>query len=366
MGRTKRTTLRDVAAAVGFSVNTVSRALTGKDGVGDEVRARVVAEARRLGYTPNILARSLVTGSTKAIGLVITNPSNPLFGELITAIEQLARERGYRLLLATSLDDPQAELESIDSLLQWPVDGLLVVPVGTSREPLAPLRESNVPFVLVYRDIPEADADYVVVDPRLSGYDATAHLLALGHRRIAVLVRDLTVTSISERVAGFRQAMVDAGVAVDESLVLQTPSGPGGHGGPLWSPEGAHDACLRLARLRNRPTAVLATNDYLALGAYSGFAEAGLRIPEDVSIIGCADMFFSRYMVPPLTSLQSQVSELGRAALRLLLDRVERERPPKAAEKIRLRPKLVIRGSTAPPRALAAPNAVALAADGRA
>ncbi|MCQ0012832.1 LacI family DNA-binding transcriptional regulator [Actinomadura madurae] len=174
----RRATLRDIAAALDLSVNTVSRALAGKDAVSPETRERVRAEAERLGYVPNTMARSLVQGNAMTIGLVITNPSNPFYARLISAIEERGRVHGYALMLMVTEDSVENERRVVDELMRWGVDGVLAVPVQHGSDHWERLRKSGTPVVLLNRDLPELDTDLVGVDYYDSARRATEHLVA--------------------------------------------------------------------------------------------------------------------------------------------------------------------------------------------
>jgi LacI family transcriptional regulator len=337
--------LRDIAATLGLSVNSVSRALAGKDSIGEETRARVHAEARRLGYVPNSLARSLVTGATMTLGFVLTNPSNPVYAELITTVEQRARQRGYSLLLATSQDAQDTEVKAVELLLQGRVDGVLMVPVQQASEHLARLPRAGIPLVLINRDLPELGVDFVGSDELRGAYEATDHLIRLGHRRIGLVVEDIPISTMRSRIGGFHQAMADAGLAVAPEEVHMIPSGRVSSGSPLWSPAEAYETARRIAASPDRPTALFVANDLFALGIYRGLAEAGLRIPEDMALVGYSDFFFANYLVPPLTTVHLPIEDVGATALELLLERVSGTSTSNEPKKVLLRPSLIVRDS---------------------
>lgn len=198
----RRATLRDIAAALDLSVNTVSRALAGKDAVSPETRERVRSEAERLGYVPNTMARSLVQGNAMTIGLVITNPSNPFYARLISAIEERGRVHGYALMLMVTEDSVENERRVVDELMRWGVDGVLAVPVQHGSDHWERLRKSGTPVVLLNRDLPELDTDLVGVDYYDSARRATEHLVAGGARDLYLVEEDLDISPVAERVRG--------------------------------------------------------------------------------------------------------------------------------------------------------------------
>ncbi len=220
----RRHTLRDIAAALNLSVNTVSRALSGKDGIGEKTRALVRAEAERVGYVPNSMARSLVTGSAMTFGLVITNPSNPFYAQLISSIELRARAHDYSLLLTVTDESAENEARAAESLLRSSVSGAIVVPVQASADPWRRLGAVGVPTVLLNRDLPDLGYRFVGTDNELGGYRATAHAISRGARSIVVLEEDLPITTIADRIAGYRRAMTEAGLAMPRGSIIRVPT----------------------------------------------------------------------------------------------------------------------------------------------
>jgi LacI family transcriptional regulator len=343
--RVGRVTLRDIADSVGLSVNTVSRALAGKDSVKDSTRAMVQAEADRLGYVPNSMARSLVLGAAMTLGLVITNPSNPLYADLISAIEQRGRVHGYSLLLVATEENVEHERTAARELLRWGVDGAIVVPVQREYEHLRRLISPNMPIVLVNRDVPELGCDFVGIDNTAGVYESTRHLLAQGDRRIWLLEEDLPVSSIAERIKGFTRALATEGLSADDGNIIRVPSLRYESSALPWDPAQAYLLLRELLSRSEPPTAIMVGNDYLALGVYRAVAEAGLRIPEDVRVVGYADHPFSAYLAPPLTTVQLPTADIGEKAVDLLLDRFQRKVHDEP-QKILYPPRLIERASS--------------------
>ncbi len=319
----RRATLRDIATALGLSVNTVSRALGDKDSVSANTRAAVQAEAARIGYVPNTLARSLVLGSAMTLGLVITNPSNPFYAQLISSIELRVRAQGYSLLLLVTDESAENEQRATEALLRSAVDGAVVVPVQAEWDHWRRVRDAGIPLVFVNRDVPELDCDMVGVDYERGSYEATSHLIAGGARRLLVLEEDLPITTTADRVAGFRRAMSDAGLKVvrrhdprrtDEALRLARAALAAGGGVPLRA---------RRADSGDRhPDAIVTGNDYFALGLLRVLAERGLAVPDDVAITGYGDHPYAGYLQTPLTTVRLPAAEVGTTAVDLLLQRL--------------------------------------------
>ncbi|MGC4943196.1 LacI family DNA-binding transcriptional regulator [Kribbella sp. DT2] len=342
----RRATLRDIAGALGLSVNTVSRALADKDSVSAATRAAVRAEAARIGYVPNSLARSLVLGSAMTLGLVITNPSNPFYAQLISSIELGARAQGYSLLLLVTDESAENEQRATEALLRSAVDGAIVVPVQDDWDHWRRVRDSGIPMVFVNRDVPELDCDMVGVDNERGGYEATTHLIAGGARRLLVLEEDLPITTTADRVAGFRRAMADAGLEVSAGSVRAVPTKRYDSLALPWQPEEAYRVASAVLASGERPDGIVTGNDYFALGLLRALAELGLGVPGDVAVTGYGDHPYAGYLQTPLTTVRLPAAEVGTTAVELLLRRI-RERSSDRPRKILIRPELVVRASTA-------------------
>jgi len=345
MTEARRPTLRHIAASLGLSVNTVSRALSGKDDVSEHTRRLIRAEADRIGYVPNSLARSLVLGSAMTLGLVITTPSNPFYAQLIHGIEVRGRRHGYSLLLLVTEESEANEERAVESLLQAAVDGALVVPVQGGADPWHRLDAAGIPRVLVNRDLGGGPHDFVGIDYEQGAFEATTHAVAAGARSVWMLEEDLPITTIAGRIAGFRRAMAEAGLPVPEGSVLSVPTRRHESAALPWQPQESYRIAQDVVARPDRPDAVLVGNDYYALGLYRALAERGLRVPEDMLVLGYGDYPFSGYLAPPLTTVRLPAYEVGAAAVDLLVDRM-RERSQAPGQKRLLTPELVVRESS--------------------
>lgn len=305
-------TLVDIAREAGCSVNTVSRALNNKPDVNPETRVRVLAVAQQLGYVPNVLAKSLVTRKTQTLGLVITDPLYPNYVTLFGAVDDVAGEHAYSVLLSTSKERLDKERKAIGVLMQRRVDGLLVVPVGPDAEHLESLRSRNLPCVLLLRNPSGPRMDFVGSDEVAAGADAVNHLLALGHRRIGFLAEKRGILTVTARLRGYRGALVAAGITPSPEWELTVP----------FSVEGAYQGIKHLLGLSERPTALLLQSDLLAPGVFAAAREAGLRIPDDLALVGSGDHYFSPFLEVPLTTMRRPVANLGAMAVQLLLERI--------------------------------------------
>ncbi len=345
MSVARRATLKDIAETLGLSVNTVSRALAGKDAVSEHTRALIQAEADRLGYVPNAMARSLVVGSAMALGLVITNPSNPFYASLISAIEQGARLHGYSLVLMVSEENPQNEQRAATALQRWGVGGAIVVPVQHGAEHWRRLESAGIPLVLVNRDLPELDCDFVGIDFAAGAYRATCELLDSGVNRLLMLEEDLSVSSVEDRIAGFQRALQERAVA--DHAIVRVPTRRRQSSALPWDPGDAYHLAERLIGELAPGAGIFVGSDYFALGVYRALREARRKIPTDVAVMGFGDHPFAAYLDPPLSSVRLPSAEVGATAMKLLLRRLDRQRGAASSKNVRLAPTLVTRASTA-------------------
>lgn len=344
VGVTRRATLRDIAASLGLSVNTVSRALAGKDAVSARTRARIQAEADRLGYVPNAMARSLVMGSAMALGLVITNPSNPFYARLVSAVEQRCRLHGYSLVLIVTEENVDTEMRAATSLLRWGVDGAIAVPVQHGSEHWRRLAHAGVPLVLVNRDLDDLDCDFVGLDYEGSAHRATCHLLDANAERVLLVEEDLAVSSVDDRVSGYRRALRERGFT--DETIIRVPTRRRGSSTLPWDPADAYAIAQGVVRKLDGGTAILTGSDYFALGIYRALHEASREVPGDVAVMGYGDHPFSAYLNPALSSVRLPAEEIGSTAVDLLLERLAAPREPRAPRRVELEPALVIRDST--------------------
>jgi LacI family transcriptional regulator len=319
----RRPTLRDIGAALNISVNTVSRALRDASDVNPETRARVKAEAARVGYAPNVMARSLKSRAAMTLGLVITNPSNPFYSALISAVEQRGRIFGYSLLLLVTEEDVTSEQQAAQQLLGWGVDGALVVSVQQGASHWERLRDARIPLVLLNRDLPELHGDLVGIDYRGSAYATAQHLLSYQPAEIRLFEEDLAISPVLERIAGFRQALAEHGREVGPETILRVPTRRTGALTLPWGPDEAYHLARDMVADLPTGSALMAGSDYFALGIYRALAEAGRRAPDDVLVAGHGDHPFAAYLSPSLTSAALPAADVGAIAVDLLLERLK-------------------------------------------
>jgi LacI family transcriptional regulator len=330
-------TRRDVAKRAGVSTTVVSYVLNdGPRPVSASARARVEEAIRELGYYRNEVARSLRRQRSSVIGLMIPDVRNPVYAEIACALEGACVQEGYMLLLCNSRRDPVQEGRYVEILRAKRVDGVVVLPTSGPEQLIRPLLEARIPTVVLEHSL--SGVNCLDVANREVGLIGTQHLLGLGHRRIGLIRRIPSSASSSLRFSGYRDALQLAGVALDSRLIVECS-----HGSPA-----GYAAMVELLALGDRPTAVLVHNDVLALGALAAVQAAGLRVPDDISIVGCDDIVSSAYYFPPLTTLHIPKEELGIEAGRLVLQLARDGEGPAPSVRI-LGVRLVERMTTGPP-----------------
>lgn len=305
----KSVTIKDIARESGVNTSTVSRALNNEYGVNQQTREQVLAVADRLGYRPNRVARGLVTGRSHSLALILSDIRNPFFAEVARGAEDAARVANCDLVLCNSDLDAEKQMQYVQSLQEKRVDGILMNSVSAlSREQQAQLAGCGVPIVLLNRSTSTRAFSTVCADNETGGAMAARYLLNLGHRRVAHITGPRQHGNLSDRTRGFVRALESAGHAVDP-LVL--------HGDFNFS--GGTELTLKLLEKCPEVTAIFAGNDVMAFGAVRALLDRGLRIPEDVSLMGFDNIEFSSVIYPPLTTIHQPKYEMGRAAVEILL-----------------------------------------------
>jgi DNA-binding LacI/PurR family transcriptional regulator len=331
-------TIRDVAARAGVSHQTVSRVINHSPRVTEATRQRVLDAIRDLSYVPSPMARGLSTNQTRSIGVVADDVSDHFFARVVAGAEEEARRRGYYLMIG-SVEPDDEEIGYLRLMLERRVEGLILArpSVPLAEADLAAARSAGVPLVAVgsseLSGVPVVD-----VDNRQGGYDATRHLLQEGHRQIATVVGPAGWPSAAARLEGYRQALREAALAEDPELVEHASD---------WGLESGQAAAAVLLERGPAFTAVFAQSDLIALGAIRGLREAGLRIPDDVSVVGYDDLPVAAYVEPALTTVHQPMGEVGARAAGIVLDQIAGGDAP-AAETHLLPTALVVRESVRP------------------
>ncbi|ELY2737990.1 ribose operon transcriptional repressor RbsR [Cronobacter dublinensis] len=327
-------TMKDVARLAGVSTSTVSHVINKDRFVSDAIRVRVEDAVRTLNYAPSALARSLKLNQTRTIGMLITASSNPFYSELVRGVERSCFERGYSLVLCNTEGDEQRMNRNLETLLQKRVDGLLLLCTETHQpSPAIMTRYPAIPTVMMDWSPFDGDSDVIQDNSLLGGDIATRHLIEKGFTRIACVTGPLDKTPARLRLEGYRAAMQRAGLAVPEGYEV---IGDFEFGGGLR-------AMQSLLALPEPPQAVFMGNDAMAVGAYQALYQAGLRIPQDIALVGYDDIELARYMTPPLTTIHQPKDELGELAIDVLIHRMAQ--PELQQQRLQLTPVLMERGS---------------------
>lgn len=331
--------LKDIAQDLGLSVVTVSKVLRDHPDIGEETRKRVLKRMKELNYQPNLAARALITGQTSTIGLVVPDLLHPFFAQIAKEISAEVRKKGYSLFISSSDEDPALEKQEIANLLARRVDVLLVASSQWTVESFRHIEEQKVPYVLLDRQFPGLESNFVGVDDRAVGMLATTHLIEQGCRRIAH-IRGPEVSTAIGRLDGYQAALAAAHASPLPGHIVSLGTS-GDHRGEL----GGYEAAQKLLAHPQRPDGIFCFNDPAALGAMRAILEAGLRIPEDVAVVGCGNLSYSDFLRVPLSSVDQGSKAIGKAAasLALRLTNTKIARRPKSDL---ITPHLVVRASS--------------------
>jgi LacI family transcriptional regulator len=305
-------TIKEVAEKAGVSITTVSHVVNETRYVSDELTEKVYEAMRDLRYRPNIVARSLRSGQTKTIGLILPDISNPFFAEFSRKIEDKGFTFGYNVILCNADEDDAKQQRYIDVLLSKQVDGLIFFSTGYLDTINQTLDRYDIPVVITDREPEGVNSDIVLIDNRMGGYQAARYLLSLGHRRIACISGPSLIRPSAQRVGGYRAALEEAGVDVDEDLIRTG----------TFRFESGEAEMRQLMKLPDPPTAVFTCNDLMALGAMKAVQSAGLRVPEDFSIVGFDNSPLSKMVYPQLTTVSQPVTEMADLTVELLVEKI--------------------------------------------
>ncbi len=328
-------TIKDVALRAGVSVTTVSHVVNDTRHVSPKGRERVEQAIRELGYVPSAVARSLKSNTTSTLGMLIPNSSNPYFAEIVRVVEDRCFGAGYTLVLCNTDDEPRRQSVYLQVLAERRIDGLIVVSTGDDDSLVTQLHGLRIPTVLVDREIADPACDLVETAHMQGGLLAVRHLLSLGHRRIACIGGPAGVNPSEQRIEGWRLALAEAGGAPGADALLW-------RGG--FTSQGGYEAMHAILRTDDPPSAVFVCNDLMAIGALRAAHESGVRVPDEISVVGFDDIELSAYTSPPLTTVAQPKERIGALAVDMLLERVGGRR--RDARKVVLQPELRVRAST--------------------
>ena len=333
--------IRAVAALAKVSIATVSRTINGSPLVSERLSKRVWQAIRQLNYFPNTHARTLVSGRSRLLGIIVENITNPFFPELIQSFEEIAVAHGYEILVSSSNSDPHVLTTCVRRMLERKVEGVAVMTFGEEEPVLDQLVHRNVPIVLAEFKLEDPKASTILLDYSSGIHAAVDHLVSLGHTQIAFLAGPHKLHSAITRENDFRSAMKKAGLTIQKEWIIECDhtlkGGVAGYG--------------HLKQLAGRPTAIVCSNDMTAIGVLRAAYMEGLRVPQDLSVIGLDDIDFAEFTLPPLTTIRLSRADLARAAFEALRQQAEDPNAPNLQREFLVSTSLVVRGSSAAPSA---------------
>jgi LacI family transcriptional regulator len=339
---TERMDIRTIARAANVSIATVSRTINHVPTVNPEIAKRVWQAIDELDYFPNTQARALVSGRSKLFGLIVSEITNPFFPELIQGFEDIAVEHGYEILVSSTNHDPRRMSHCIRRMLERKVDGVAIMTFGIEEPLLDQLAKRNVPLVFIDIGPKRPGISLLKVDYHHGIRQGVQHLASLGHRNIAFISGPATLHSAQSRLTAFSTSLKECGIAPHPEWIVE-----GNH-----TMEGGIAAMERLlaANAKKMPTAVMCSNDMTAIGVLHKLYRAGLRVPDDLSVIGFDDIHITEVTIPPLTTVQMSRFELARAAVTALRAHVENPDDPAPKRDYMIQTDLIVRESTGFPR----------------
>ncbi|EOW0280426.1 TPA: substrate-binding domain-containing protein [Vibrio cholerae] len=327
-------TMKDIARLAGVSTSTVSHVINKSRFVSDEIAERVNNAAQQLNYAPSALARSLKMNRTKTIGMLVTTSTNPFFGEVVKGVERSCYHQGYNLILCNTEGDNQRMKASINTLLQKRVDGLLLMCSTLEGERLDVFdRYPDIPIVVMDWGPILFASDKIQDNSLQGGYMAAKHLIECGHKEIGCITGPLIRHQAQMRYEGYKRALAEAGIAINPDWIVESD----------FECEGGYQAFEKLYQRGKLPCALFVSNDMMAMGVIQAASQRGLRVPDDLSLIGYDDVHIAKFMTPALTTIHQPKYRLGKAAVDTLLYRLEN--PDTTAQVVQLEPTLVVRNS---------------------
>ncbi|EII2376217.1 TPA: substrate-binding domain-containing protein [Vibrio cholerae] len=327
-------TMKDIARLAGVSTSTVSHVINKSRFVSDEIAERVNNAAQQLNYAPSALARSLKMNRTKTIGMLVTTSTNPFFGEVVKGVERSCYHQGYNLILCNTEGDNQRMKASINTLLQKRVDGLLLMCSTLEGERLDVFdRYPDIPIVVMDWGPILFASDKIQDNSLQGGYMAAKHLIECGHKEIGCITGPLIRHQAQMRYEGYKRALAEAGIAINPDWIVESD----------FECEGGYQVFEKLYQRGKLPSALFVSNDMMAMGVIQAASQRGLRVPDDLSLIGYDDVHIAKFMTPALTTIHQPKYRLGKAAVDTLLYRLEN--PDTTAQVVQLEPTLVVRNS---------------------
>ena len=327
-------TIKDVAIKAGVSPATVSRVVRNNGYVSDRTRKKVLAAIKNLEYRPNAIARSMVTKSTSTIGLVVTDITNPFFAQLARGVEDVVWKKGYTLFLANTDEDLDHEQAIVHVMQEKRVDGLIIVPASSTAAPhIHDIIERGIPLVLADRKLKDCEADVVMVNNETGAYQAVSHLLSLNYQRIGMIMDNPEISTNVERSLGYRKALHEAGLPIDESLIQSCH----------YTHQSAYKLVLEMLKQSPAPNALFTANNFMTIGALKAVRELQLKIPEDIALVGFDELDWDGIQNTDMTVVAQPVRDIGREAAHRLISRINNDNSP--TQEIRLKTRFIIRDS---------------------
>lgn len=339
MDKQKKVTIKDVAKLAGVTPAVVSR-ISNNDAtlnIREETRTKVLRAINELNYKPNAIARSLRKRSMRTIGMLITDIINPFYSQIIKGVQSAANEENYCIILCDTNDEPTAEKKYIELLNSHFVDGIILGSSYIEDDVVDTIERLGIKYVMVNRGSSNSNAPYVKADDEGGMIKAMNHLIELGHKKIAYLSGPLYAETAVNRLAGYRKALHEANITYNPSYVIEG----------LFDEQSGYKACQELLKNKDLPTAICCCNDLMAIGAMGAIKEAGLSIPDDISLVGCNNIWITSILSTPLTTVNHPLFEMGRQAFKVLMGIISNGNS--IGYRVTLPAELVIRESTAVP-----------------
>ena len=329
-------TMKDIARLAQVSTSTVSHVINGSRFVSDEIREKVMRIVAELNYTPSAVARSLKVRETKTIGLLVTATNNPFFAEVMAGVEQYCQKNQYNLIIATTGGDAKRLQQNLQTLIHKQVDGVLLM-CGDSRFQADMELEVSLPLVVMDWWFTELNADKILENSERGGYLATKSMVDVGHQKIGIITGNLRKSVAKNRLQGYKKALSEANIVLNPDWIVESH----------FDFEGGIVGAQKLLALSDRPTAIFCCSDTIAIGAYQAIQNQGLRIPQDISIMGYDDIELARYLFPSLSTISQPKAELGKLAVETLLQRIQE--PNENYRTLVLEPACILRESVSSP-----------------
>ncbi|MDL2237772.1 LacI family transcriptional regulator [Christensenellaceae bacterium OttesenSCG-928-K19] len=327
-------TMKDVAKKAGVTQPTVSHVINGTASISTAVKERVFAAIKELNYRPNALAKGLKTNSTKTIGLIMPDITNSYYACIAKEMEQLLIEKGYMTFFSSTNYSRDSEMRLVDKMMRYNVDGIFVMFEFLNEEPLKTLQQYGIPAVVLDDDAEQFIKSKINMDNELGGYLATKHLIERGRKRIAFAAEKAGILAMKDRFEGYKRALKEAGLPVDDAIVLRDET-------LQYRFDAGHDYGKQL--VAKKIDGIFASTDMVALGVLRSFADQGIKVPDDIAVVGYDDIPLAELATPALTTMSQPAEKVAKAAMEQLLVQIAGEGE---GEKVVVNPQLVVRETT--------------------